>query len=207
VLAAATDGKPWTLTAILEFSDMKKYFVSTLTFILISCSSAKKKTENFYSEDKNVNLFAFVGKKISVTEFDPNAEEKEIITIDSLTGEKIMQKSYVIDSGFSCKYLVIKNVYNLLEKDTVEFVAYDHYGRPDFEKSEYALLYISKSSKENYYFHQKYQYDDLKLDADNNFYGYIFKLKNNTWIKEEKKVSVNELFNEKKKNVFKDLFK
>lgn len=186
---------------------MKKYFVTISICILISCSSEKKMADNFYSENKNVNLFAFVGKKISVTQFDPNAEEKEVISTDSLTGEKIVKKSYIMDSGFRCKYLILKNVYNRLENDTVEFVAYDHYGRPNFEKSEYVLLYISKSSNGSSYFHQKYQYDDLKVDADKKFYGYIFKLKNNTWIKQEKKVSIKELFDEKKKNVFKELFK
>ncbi len=164
-------------------------------------------TDNFYSEDKNVNLFAFVGKKISVTEFDPNTEQKEIISTDSLTGEKIVRKSNIMDYGFRCKYLVLKNVYNHVENDTIEFIAYDHYGRPGFEKSEYVLLYISKSSEGNYYFHQKYQYDDLKLDTDNNFYGYIFKLKNDIWIKQEKRVSVKELLDEKKKNIFQDMFK
>ncbi len=186
---------------------MKKYLFTILVYILISCSSPKKVTDDIYSEDKNVNFFAFVGKKISVTQFDPNAKENEVISADSLTGEKIVQKSHIMDSGFSCKYLVIKNIYNRVENDTIEFVANDHYGRPSFEKSEYVLLYISKSSKGNYYFHQKYQYDDLKVDEDKNFYGYIFKLKNNTWIKLEKKVSVKELFDEKKKNVFRELFK
>ena len=189
---------------------MKSYFIIIMMFGLIGCAPTKNVVTNYYCEDKSVNLFAFVGKKISVTEFDPNTEKQEEIKIDSVTGETIIQKFYVMDVGFKCKYLVINNVFNKLENDTIEFIAYDHYGRPAFEEPEYVLLYISKSSKGNHFFHQKYQYDYLRKNSDGIFYGHNYTVrqtKKHTTYKNKRIANLEELFNNKKEGVFNHLFK
>ncbi len=189
---------------------MKNYLALILIYGLVGCSTQKNTvSDDFYTEDKSVNLFAFVGKKISVIEFDPNAEKEEKISIDSATGEKIVQKSHIMDSGFKCKYIIQKNVFNRLDADTIDFVAYDHYGRPDFENSEFVLLYISKSQNGDYYYHQKYQFDDLRLNKEGIFYGYTFTIKkvNNHTMYKERNVSLKYLFLKKKKKVFSKLFK
>ncbi len=62
------------------------------------------------------NLYVFVGEKISVEEFKPELEEGRIL----------------MDSAFRTQYKVIKQVYNQLRTDTIEFIAYDHYGAPAF---------------------------------------------------------------------------
>ncbi|WP_438976646.1 hypothetical protein [Polaribacter sp.] len=120
--------------------------------------------------NSSVNLYAFIGEKISVIEFDPN-ENSERIEIDSITGDTLVFKSWVMDSGFKCKYKVVRNVYNELKTDTVEFEAYDHYGRPAFEKYENVLLYLSQNEEKDKYYHQKYIFDALKKDKKGKWKG------------------------------------
>ncbi|MCR1026434.1 hypothetical protein NQT66_16550 [Cellulophaga baltica] len=162
-------------------------FIGILT-MLISCKSTKVGQESeFKMSNDSVNLYAFIGEKISVTEFDPN-ENNTRIEIDSISGDTIRRVSYVMDSGFKNKYKVVKNVFNDLKTDTIEFVAYDHYGRPGFEKYENVILYISLNNEKGNYYHQKYQFDPIE------------KTKNGSW-KGLKGESIEKLFNEKKKGV------
>jgi len=49
-----------------------------------------------------------------------------------------------------------KNEFNELQTDTVEFLVYDHYGRPQFEK------YISFYKEDGNFYLQKYQFDPVK---------------------------------------------
>src|SRR5690606_35651374 len=118
--------------------------------------------------------------------------------------------SYIMDYGYNCKYEVVKNVFNTLQNDSIEFVAYDHYGRPNFETPEYVLLYISKDDKKNIYYHQKYQFDILKRNATGTFYGYSYTIKQkkrSTVLKNKKVTSLEDLFKIKQAQAFKDLFK
>lgn len=125
---------------------------------------------NYYQENDKVNLYAFVGEKISVIEFDPNLLEEKKIEISATTGDTIFRTSRVKDRAYKLKYKVIKNLYNNLKIDTVEFVAFDHYGKPNFTNYKSVILYISKSQNEKYYYHQKYQYNE------------IYSTRNNEWI-------------------------
>lgn len=159
----------------------------TLT-ILISCKSTKVgKQSEFKISDDSVNLYAFIGEKISVIEFDPN-ENNTRIEIDSITGDTLLRVSYTMDNGFKNKYKVLKNVFNDLKTDTIEFIVYDHYGRPEFENYENVILYVSLNKEKNHYYHQKYQFDPVE------------KTKNGTW-KGLNGKSIEKLFNEKKKGV------
>lgn len=160
-----------------------------ILIILIGCKSTKVGQESeFKMEDDSVNLYAFIGEKISVIEFNPN-ENTTRIEIDSITGDTIQKMSVGLDYGFKIKYKVVKNVFNDLKTDTIEFVAYDHYGRPKFENYENVILYISLNKKKGHYYHQKYQYDPVQ------------KTKDGTW-KGMDGESIEKLFNEKKKGVF-----
>lgn len=156
-----------------------------ILIMCISCKSTKVGQESeFKMEDDSVNLFAFIGEKISVTEFDPN-ENNTRIEIDSITGDTIRRMSYALDNGFRNKYKVLKNVFNDLKTDTIDFVAYDHYGRPGFENYENVILYISLNKDKGYYYHQKYQYDPVQ------------KTKKGTW-KGLNGENIEKLFTEKK---------
>ena len=144
--------------------------------------------------DSTKNLYAFVGQKIYLEQYDPNSnyDDPISISVDSATGDTIVSRkvSYIIDRAFDAKYKVLQAVFNDLETDTIAFKAFDHYGRPEFEKYSTVLLYISKSENGEFYFHQKYQFDPL------------YKKKNNSWVGKNGE-SVQELFDLKKKTVFK----
>ena len=140
---------------------MIKTISIVLLFFLFGCNSQKRIAESkFYDENKNVNLFAFVGEMILVEEFDPNKNNKKKIK-DPNSADSIIVTEYVMDNAFNCKYKILQNVYNTFEKDTIDFKTYDHYGNPGFENYKYVLLYVSKSKEEGY-FHIKYQFDAIK---------------------------------------------
>ncbi|MDY3339519.1 hypothetical protein PG279_10080 [Riemerella anatipestifer] len=131
---------------------------------------------SFAQREVNIdNLFVFIGQKISVTEFDPNSNSEKIIgtEIDEETGDTltISRKSYVMDEAYACKYTILKNLFNKISKDTVEFNAYDHYGRPNFENFENVILYLSKNENGKF-FHQKYIYDPV-FKINGKFYGVL----------------------------------
>ena len=149
-----------------------KRIISILLFLIIfsACKTSITRTE-LPIIDNSKNLYSFIGKKVSVIEFDPN-EHNTIVTIDSITGDTIIEKKgYVMDNGFLCKYVVVRNLFNKLEKDTVEFKAYDHYGRPGFEASNEVVLYLSKSDN-GQYFHRKYQFENLFIDSNKKIYSH-----------------------------------
>ena len=74
---------------------------------------------NYGVEDNN-KLFAFVGQKIWV--------------------KPLPSRQYSFDNGFKAKYLILEKVFGDFVADTIEFVAYDHYGIPDFSKFKNVLL-------------------------------------------------------------------
>ncbi|WP_064966747.1 hypothetical protein [Tenacibaculum ovolyticum] len=112
-------------------------------FLLLGCKSTDlKMASKFKLIDESINLKVFIGEKILVNEFDPNKNNEKKV-IDSITGDTIIRKTYVMDRGFLAKYKVVQNVFNDLKTDTIEFLVYDHYGRPEFENYENVLLYIS----------------------------------------------------------------
>ena len=188
---------------------MRNYIFILTLITLFGCSTPKNLNDDFYGENKDVNLFAFVGKKISVVEFYPNAEQVGEKVYDSVSGDTLIKKSYIMEGSFRCKYRIIKNVFNKMKIDTIDFVAYDHYGNPDFAEYETVLLYVSKSSKGNYYFHQKYQFDYLERNSEGKFYGYVYdriQTKKRIIFKNKRIASLEDLFAKKKEEVFKSLF-
>jgi len=102
-----------------------------------------------YGVSDTTRLFAFVGEKISV---DP-----------------LPSKLNSFDNGFKAKYVILKKVYGSFPEDTIEFVAYDHYGTPAFSKFKYVLLFVSADS--GTYYHQKYMYNDVYKTKDGRWAG------------------------------------
>ncbi|MCX8531878.1 hypothetical protein [Chryseobacterium luquanense] len=156
-------------------------FLILVVTVLGGCESAyiiTSKNVMHGGANKNINLYAFVGKKISVTEFDPNENQEDVPTgeyeIDEEMGDtlKVVKRSYIMDNAFKCRYKVVKKMFNYLETDTVEFIAYDHYGTPGFAKRDTIILYLSKSKDGSHYFHQKYQYDHVYKNRKGHYYSY-----------------------------------
>ncbi len=50
-------------------------------------------------------------------------------------------------------------MYGDYQKDTINFVAFDHYGTPAFSNYQYVLLFVSEHCGKLY--HEKYQYFDV----------------------------------------------
>ena len=94
-------------------------------------------------------LFVFVGKKISV--------------------DTLPFKEYSMDNGFVGKYVVMQKVFGDFSHDTIEFVAYDHYGTPPFSDFENVLLFVLADS--GTYYHEKYMYNDVYLTKDGRWAG------------------------------------
>ena len=201
-----------------EMNTIHIIILALLSSILINCNSASAKkitNSSFSNADDSKNLYAFIGEKISVEEFNPNTNnEVKNKIFDEESGDSIdvVQKNFVMDNAFRCKYKVIKNIFNKLPSDTIEFLAYDHYGRPNFSERDSVILYISKSKEDNHYFHQKYQYDAVLKGKDGNYYSYpkfSKDLKDMKYAKENIKGFVTNFKNEKfdLKNLNSDVIK
>lgn len=98
---------------------------------------------------ENNQIFVFVGHKILV--------------------ENLPYKEGSMDGSFKAKYKILQKVFGNFSQDTIEFVAYDHYGRPAFSKYDNVLLFVSADS--GTYFHQKYMYNDVYKTKDNRWAG------------------------------------
>lgn len=57
-----------------------------------------------------------------------------------------------MDKGFKAKYKVLQKVFGEFASDTIEFIAYDHYGLPEFSKYQNVLLFVSEDS--GHYYHK-----------------------------------------------------
>ena len=104
-------------------------------FTTIALSRTRGSYPLIYEEDSKVNLYAFIGKKVSITEFDPDVRFEKF-EIDSLTGDTVFSRGYFMDYYYDAKYEVVEKLYNDVESDTIDFLVRNHYGRPFFEESE-----------------------------------------------------------------------
>ena len=149
-----------------------------LIILLLLPLALFSQNNDFYTEDKSVNLFAFIGEKISIEQTDPDYDcEIHSIEIDSVKGDTLwkMTKIAVMDNAYRATYKVIEPVFNKVLNDTIVFIVYDHYGRPDFENYNHVLLYVSKNQNGSFY-HQKYQFDPVYTDKAGNWTGiFIFR--------------------------------
>ena len=96
----------------------------------------------------NPKLNVFIGKKINVD----YAERKYYCNRISM------------DSKFDAEYQIVENLYGDFKKDTIKFVAYDHYGKPGFSEYENIILYLASYCGE--LVHVKYQYNNIYKTKD-----------------------------------------
>ena len=114
-----------------------------VVLLFAGCSNSQPVYNEEYSSLEPKDLVAFVGRKISVTEFEPENEEGLII----------------LDLAFLAEYQVLQQFSGEKLPSKVKFEAYEHYGTPDFSKHDIALLYLFQD--ENNYYHVKYIYDQV----------------------------------------------
>lgn len=109
-------------------------------------------------EDVSSDLIAFVGQRIevkSVANTPPPSEPGTIVI--------------VLDQKFEARYKVLTVLFGTYDQGEIEFTAYDHYGRPAFEKYDTVMLYVSRH--DGRLFHQKYQFHDVYRTADGRWAG------------------------------------
>jgi hypothetical protein len=100
------------------------------------------------------NLIVFVGRKISVEEFEPETEEGYML----------------MDLAFLARYEVVSVLRGEYGGENMEFEAYDHYGFPNFADYETVVLFVSQAENGRYY-HQKYQYIPVYPTASGTWAG------------------------------------
>lgn len=96
-------------------------------------------------------LLIFVGEKIEVTEME---QEKG---------------SDIPNLKFKARYKVLKVVCGEHKEKEIEFIVFDNYGRPRFEKYDNVLLYITK--EDSTFYHEKYLFDDVYKTKDGQWAG------------------------------------
>ncbi|MFT3705130.1 MAG: hypothetical protein QM802_22375 [Agriterribacter sp.] len=111
-------------------------------------------------QTKKDSLYVFVGEKIEVKEW-PQPKTIESIDTTIVNGDTIISKrvSLSMDSRFIARYKILQQVYGTFKSDTIEFLAFDHYGTPAFSKYKYVMLFVTNYNGKLY--HEKYQYFDV----------------------------------------------
>lgn len=99
-------------------------------------------------KELNTKLYVFIGKKINV----------------DYAKRKYYCNRISMDSKFDAEYKIVGNLYGDFKKDTINFVAYDHYGRPGFSEYENVILYVAEYCGE--LVHVKYQYNNVYKTKD-----------------------------------------
>ncbi|MDJ1486351.1 hypothetical protein QNI16_38080 [Cytophagaceae bacterium YF14B1] len=115
-----------------------------------------------FGQTRKDSLIVFVGEKIEV-KYSPE-EEKEA-RIDTIIKGKdtsyVKHVTFRMDNRYIAKYRVLQLVHGSYTSDTIEFIAFDHYGDPAFSNFKTVLLFVSKYGDKLY--HEKYQYFALYL--------------------------------------------
>lgn len=119
-----------------------------------------------FAQKNSDSLIVFVGQKIEVHElkFENPIKRKEIIGRDTVIHSEIY-----MDGKFAAKYKILKLLNGHYKADTIEFIAWDHYGLPAFSKYEHVLLYVYP--EKNGFVHEKYQFSPVYLTKENKWAG------------------------------------
>jgi hypothetical protein len=111
-------------------------------------------------QSRKDSLIVFVGEMIEV-KYSP--EKMKEATPDTIirNGKKVVVRPVTIsmDSRYVAKYRMLQIVYGAYKEDTIEFVVYDHYGKPAFSNYKTVLLFVSYYNGKLY--HEKYQFFDV----------------------------------------------
>jgi hypothetical protein len=118
-----------------------------------------------FGQTKKDSLYVFVGEKIEVKEW-PQPKTIESIDTTIVNGNTTISKrvSLSMDGRFIAKYKILQQVYGKFKADTIEFLAFDHYGTPAFSKYKYVMLFVSNYNGKLY--HEKYQFFDVYKTKD-----------------------------------------
>lgn len=120
---------------------------------------------NLYAQTKKDSLLVFVGERISV---EALPQENEIVRGDTVieNGDTsiVLKAQMSMDTKYAARYKVLKKLYGSFKTDTIEFLAFDHYGYPAFSNYKTVLLYVSIEN--GILVHEKYQFTDVYKTKD-----------------------------------------
>jgi hypothetical protein len=161
-----------------------KYLVlPILALLVIACSSALRENDvtvgiidsairGAHSSESSTStltpknsLVVFIGEKIEVRHIPQERHESVVDTI--ISGSDTVYKyqgSFIMDNCYAAKYKILQLVNGTFIEDTIDFLAYDHFGEPAFSKFETVLLFVSEH--DGIMYHEKYQYFDLYKTVD-----------------------------------------
>lgn len=94
-------------------------------------------------EEKNPELFIFIGKKIDVS----SASQPNYCNTISM------------DSKSKSKYKILQKLSNNISSDTITFFSYDHFSKVKYDEFENVLLFVGKYC--DTLIHQKYKYQPV----------------------------------------------
>lgn len=135
---------------------MKLFVFIIISFsLLLSCKNSHTplfKKDHSSEKENNNNLFVFVGELIQC--------------------QVLPQEEGSMDAAFKAKFKILQMVYGEYASDTIEFIAYDHYGIPQFSKYKNSLMFVSKHDDK--YFHEKYQFHDVYRAKNGRWAGTVW---------------------------------
>lgn len=150
---------------------MKIIFILFLSFSLqITYSQFSRKIEpceeTITCNEKNPEIFIFIGKKINVS---PVKQPRSCYTIgtDPETKTKIKLLNRRMDSKSKSKYRILQKISKNVNFEIIDFVSYDHASRVRYDEFENVLLFVGKYCNE--LIHKKYQFEP------------VYKMKNGKW--------------------------
>ncbi len=125
------------------FKVMRKLLLLSVWYGLSGCTLFDKdpliEKDDTYEYERNNTLFAFVGEKI------------DVVALPYEEGS--------MDGKFKASYKVLQRVYGHYSGGSIEFIAYDHYGTPEFSGYKNVLLFLSE--EDGKYYHEKYMFNPV----------------------------------------------
>lgn len=121
------------------------------------------------AQNRSDSLLVFVGEKIDV-HYSPekpkvHPPEKAVIGENAVLLPRLPRAVDVpFDGRYAATYKIISTLHGSYTKDTIKFIAFDHYGMPEFSQFKNILLFVSSCRGKLY--HEKYQYFALYATED-----------------------------------------
>jgi|GEM_PF-1761495 len=100
------------------------------------------------AEGDDVRLFAFVGREVTIDDFDPPPCELE--EPDGGEEADLELECIILDAAFWAKYKILKVVHGEYSGKTVEFEMYTHWGRASLPQTREALMFVVMSKDRKY---------------------------------------------------------
>lgn len=119
-----------------------------------------------FAQNNGDSLIVFVGEKIDVHELKfENPVKREVIKGE----DTLIYSTIFMNAKFTAKYKIIKLLNGHYKADTIEFIAWDHYGIPAFSKYENVLLFVYPHK--DGLVHETYQFVPVYLTNRNRWAG------------------------------------